>query len=63
MLESFHKKKPLFGTFRPRVINLPSRVHGPASSDTSELEQISFTFQKIDLTFKGGGSSSSDDWT
>jgi type VI protein secretion system component Hcp len=31
-------------------------------SDTDELDEVSFTFQKIDVANIGGGTSSQDDW-
>lgn len=31
-------------------------------TDTNELERISFTFQKIDVTWNDGGKSAKDDW-
>ena len=33
-----------------------------ASTDTMELEQISFTYQKIEVTFVNGGITAQDDW-
>lgn len=35
---------------------------GSGRSDTSELEEIKITFQKITYTWKGGNKSSQDDW-
>jgi type VI secretion system secreted protein Hcp len=35
-------------------------THGPSSP--RELEEISFTFQKIEWTWKAGGPMASDDW-
>lgn len=31
-------------------------------TDTNDLEDISFTFQKIDVTWNDGGKSAKDDW-
>ncbi len=33
-----------------------------ASTDTLELEKISFTYQKIEVTFVNGGITAEDDW-
>ncbi len=34
-----------------------------AHTDTQELEQISFTYQKIEVTFVNGGITAEDDWS
>ena len=44
-----------------RYINYPPLAHG-GQSDRQELEEISFVFQKIELTDTAGGTTATDDW-
>jgi len=48
--------------FMPTAVELPSAGKFSTQLNTFEVTQISFSYQKIDVTFGGGGVTASDDW-
>ena len=44
------------------IHRLPHGEGSHGTHDTSETEKISFTFQKIDVTWNDGGTTTKDDW-
>ena len=56
------RERPEVEGFMPTAVELTSSAPFSSQLGTHEFAEIAFTYQKINVTFNGGGSAASDDW-